>query len=167
MRLSRFVGCFATITVALFAGGALATSSGSTVTAQASLDATIDFTLAPPDQQPTCLMAIGGIVSWTGDYLAHASPLPGDLVRVWGDAAVDFTAGDYTATAKFTYDGISTPDANAEVIVMAPVDVDFVSSKSPDVVKTIFRFEAGANVGDSGILPWSLALQKYMDITCR
>jgi hypothetical protein len=80
---------------------------------------------------------------------------------------VDFTAGDYTATAKFTYEGIGSPDANAEVIVTAPVDVDFVSSKSPNVVRTTFRFEAGANVGDAGILPWSLALQKYTDITCR
>jgi len=167
MRHRRFVRCVAAITMALLARTTPATSSDSTVTAQASLAATVDFTLATSDQQPACLMAMGGVVSWTGYYVAHAQRLSENLVRVWGDNEVGFIAGDYIATASFTYEGTGSTDADMEVVVGAPVHVDFVSRKTGNVIATTFRFEGGANAGGSRLLPWSLALQKYTDVTCR
>lgn len=165
-RRNGLIALACVVASAVFVGTALAAS---TVTARYTRGGGIDFSSAPPDQQPPCLMAIGGVVNWTAKTLEHANANSDGTYGVWGNDRVDFTAGEYTASVNFTYQGSGVPDANGEVITSSTVNVDFVSKTTPGVIKTTFRFLAGAIVGEPfGVATFSLAgPPNYSDVVCR
>jgi hypothetical protein len=159
----------AVVLVAMSAAASVeAAASDVSVTVRSSRGGSADWSRAPLEQQPACIVAIGGLVTWSAEGVEHANALPGGLVNISGSDRVTFTAGDYTATVNFSYHGQRQPDPPfGEVVVITRVDVDLVSSTTGDVVRTTWRFYNGANVGDFGLAPFSLALPNYTDVTCR
>jgi hypothetical protein len=168
MRTIILIGCLAVVAGATFIASANAAGlQDQSVTVRGGRGGGIDFNFAPPDQQPACLIAIGGIVNFSADVVEHANRLTGDVINVAGNDRVEFTAGDYTASVAFSYSGTGVPNPNGEVLITTPIDVDLVSPTG-DVVPTTWSFSAGANViPDFGLVPFSLALPNYTDVTCR
>jgi len=162
-------GCLVALIAFAFVGVAIAASDSSTVTVQGKGGQQgVDLNFAPVDQQPACLIAIGGFLTFTYDQVAHANQQADGSINVWGNDRMAFTVGNYTASANFSYSGNGFPDANNEVLVTTLVNVDFTSATTPGVVKTTFRFTSGAQaVPGLGLAPFSAALPFYTDIVCR
>ena len=168
-RILALVGGAIALGVAVAALASIAAAAGDaiSVTARPGRSGGVDFSGAPAEQQPACIVAIGGVVLFSAETVEHANTVRDGLIHVAGRDSVTFTAGDYTATVTFAYHGQGRPDVHGEVIVITPVDVDLVSSTTGDVVRTTWRFWGGANVGDFGLATFSLGLPNYTDVTCR